>query len=139
MTAAFIDTNVLLYLVSADTRKAAIAEDLLRAGGHVSVQNLAELTAVCRRKAKMSWEDIDLLRSLVRQQCRVHSLTISVHNRAFEISAKTGYSIFDAQVLAAAAKAECGVVLSEDMQDGHDLSSLGLPLMIRNPFAGDHQ
>ncbi len=139
MMAAFVDTNVLLYLISADTRKAAIAEEVLRTGGHVSVQNLAEMTAVCRRKAKMDWAEIEVVRSLVRQQCKVHPLTVSVHNRAFAIAARTGYSIYDAQILAAAAKAGCGLVLSEDMHDGHDLSALGLPIVIRNPFAGSSQ
>src|SRR5690606_23711750 len=39
----FLDTNVLVYLASADRRKADIAERLLADGGTVSVQVLNEL------------------------------------------------------------------------------------------------
>lgn len=135
MTGVFFDTNVLLYLLSDDSRKADMAESLLRAGGHVSVQNLAELTAVCRRKFRMAWEDIAAVRQLVEAQCKVHGLTRAAHNRAFELAVATGYTIYDAQILAAAAAAGCHTVWSEDMHDGHDLSALGAPLAIRNPFA----
>jgi len=134
VSTAFFDTNILLYLISDDTDKAAIAERLLRAGGHVSVQNLAELTAVCRRKYRMAWADIDAVGQLVQEQCKVHGLTPPVHSKAFKLAASTGYTIYDAQILAAAAAAHCVTVWSEDMQDGHDLSSLGAPLVIRNPF-----
>lgn len=55
---AFFDTNVLLYLVSADSRKADRAESLLAQGGHVSVQVLNEFASAARRKAAMPWEEI---------------------------------------------------------------------------------
>jgi predicted nucleic acid-binding protein len=40
---AFIDTNVLLYLLSADPDKAGRAEAVLRAGGLTDAQSLNEL------------------------------------------------------------------------------------------------
>ena len=71
----------------------------------------------------------------IEAQCKVHGLTRAVHNRAFALATATGYSIYDAQILAAAAAAGCSTVWSEDMHDGHDLSALDAPLIIRNPFA----
>ena len=49
MGRVFFDTNVVLYLLSADERKADIAEALLAKGGVVSVQVLNEAASVCRR------------------------------------------------------------------------------------------
>lgn len=139
MSTAFFDSNVLLYLISEDRRKADIAEGLLLAGGHVSVQNLAEVTSVCRRKYCMPWEDIDALRALITRECKVHALTKAIHNEAFAIASRTGYTIYDAQILAAAAQSGCAVVWSEDMQDGHRLTVGRVDLEIRNPFGGgDH-
>ena len=42
----FFDTNVILYLLSADTGKADRAEVLLTAGGTISVQVLNEFASV---------------------------------------------------------------------------------------------
>ena len=47
-TRSFIDTNVLVYLLSADTGKADRAEEVIRAGATISVQVLNELTNVAR-------------------------------------------------------------------------------------------
>lgn len=51
---AFIDSNVLLYLLSADADKANRAEEIVRAGGLISVQVLNEIVNVARRKLAMS-------------------------------------------------------------------------------------
>jgi len=51
---AFLDTNVLLYLLSGDAAKADRAEKLIAAGGVVSVQVLNEFTSVASRKLGMS-------------------------------------------------------------------------------------
>src|SRR5207247_7211694 len=60
---AFFDTNVVLYLFSADATKADRAEELIASGGTISVQVLIELAAVARRKLSMT-----LARSLRRQR-----------------------------------------------------------------------
>ncbi len=139
MNGAFFDSNVLIYLISEDLDKASIAEALLLEGGDVSVQVLSELTSVCRRKFRMEWEDIDDVRRLIRRHCKLHALTPSIHNKAFDLASHSGYTIYDAQILAAAAHVGCGVVWSEDMQDGHRVSVSGKTLEIRNPFARAHE
>ena len=54
----FFDTNVVLYLFSADARKAGIAEQELGIGGIVSVQVLNEFASVATRKIKMPMADV---------------------------------------------------------------------------------
>ena len=55
----FHDTNVLLYLMSADTAKADRAEALLARGGCISVQVLNEFASVASRKLAMPWSEIE--------------------------------------------------------------------------------
>ena len=57
---AFFDTNIPLYLLSADAGKASRAEDLLAERGTISVQVLNEFAAVARRKHATPWPDVVL-------------------------------------------------------------------------------
>src|SRR5688572_21926357 len=57
MSAEFLDSSVVLYLASADTAKANRAEELVGAGGLISVQVLNEVANVLRRKLAMSWQE----------------------------------------------------------------------------------
>ena len=52
-TDIFFDTNVLLYLISGDSIKADRAEELIGAGGVISVQVLNEFASVASRKNSM--------------------------------------------------------------------------------------
>ncbi len=54
----FFDTKVLLYLLSADQAKARRAEELIAAGGWVSVQVLNEFASVALRKLRMPIAEI---------------------------------------------------------------------------------
>ena len=138
MSLPFFDTNILLYLVSDEAGKADRVEKILGAGGQISVQVLAELTAVCRRKFAMDWRDIDVLRRLVMRHCRVHPLTIAVHDAAFALARSTGYRIYDSQIIAAAIRSGATTLWSEDMQAGQQFGPLDdspLRLTIVNPFA----
>jgi len=49
----FFDTNVVLYLISGDSIKADRAEELIGAGGVISVQVLNEFASVASRKNSM--------------------------------------------------------------------------------------
>jgi predicted nucleic acid-binding protein len=62
----FLDTNVILYLLSEDMTKADRAEALLAQGGTVSVQVLNEAANVMTRKLKMGLDEAEdiLLRRL---------------------------------------------------------------------------
>jgi predicted nucleic acid-binding protein len=127
----FFDTTILIYAISDSDPRAAIAEELLAAGGHISVQVLNEFAAVARRKLKMSWEEIAEALAAVRALCESPApLTVAVHEQALELAARYGYHIYVALILASAIDAGCTTLYSEDMHDGHDLG----PIAIRNPF-----
>jgi predicted nucleic acid-binding protein len=129
---AFIDTNVLLHLLSADVRKADRAEATVRAGGMISVQVLDEIASVARRKLAMPWAQLNEVLTLIRSLCRVEPLTVEIHERGRTVAERYGLSVHDAMIVAAALLGGCETLYSEDMQDGLLIDQ---QLRIRNPFA----
>jgi predicted nucleic acid-binding protein len=128
---SFFDTTILIYSISSDQPRAAMAEKLLADGGWISVQVLNEFAAVARRKLDMSWEETREALSAIRALCETPTpLSIETHQAALEIAARYGYQIYDALILAAALESHCDVLYTEDMQNGQRIG----PLIIRNPF-----
>ena len=127
----FFDTNVVLYLLSADTAKADRAEELLAIGGIISVQVLNEFSAVASRKLRMSWPEIREVLAQVRAVCNVEPMSVDTHDRAAQLAERYGLSIYDALIVAAALLAGCSTLYSKDMQNGQVIER---QLTIRNPF-----
>ena len=133
MTAAevFFDTNVVIYLLSEDAAKADRAEELLAAGGRVSVQVLNEFAAVASRKLGMGWKDIGEILTQVRAVCPVEPLTIETHEQGLAIAARYGLGVYDAMIVASALLAGCKALYSEDLQHGQIFER---QLTVHNPF-----
>lgn len=130
--APWLDSNVVLYVFSADDAKADRAEALLQ-GAVVGVQGLNECANVARRKFGMSWlEVIDAL-SQVKRLCNVRDLTLAVHEEALRLVERYRLAWFDALQVAGALEANCSVLYSEDMHHGLKIDGR---LTIRNPFRG---
>ena len=127
----FVDTNVLLYLLSADESKANRAEQVLSAGGVLSVQVLNEFASVAARKLKMSIAEVRETLAAVRAACQVVPLSVETHDLGLRIAERYGASIYDAMIIASALLAGCKTILSEDMQEGMRFHE---NLDIRNPF-----
>lgn len=127
----FFDTTILIYAVSDQEGRSAVALDLLSTGGYMSAQVLNEFTAVARRKLKMEWHEIRDALDAIRVLCEPPlAITARTHDAAVEIAERYGYHIYDALILASAMEAKCDTLCSEDMQDGHRIDSL----VIENPF-----
>ena len=127
---AFIDTNVILYLLSPDATKADRAEALLSRGGVISVQVLNEFASVAVRKLGMSVPEVREILATVRAVCDVVPLSIDIHDVALNFAERYHLSIYDAAIVATAVPAKCRTLYSEDMQDGQKIEGL----TIRNPF-----
>lgn len=130
MPGSFFDTNVLLYAVSADHRKADRAEELILQGGTISIQNVNEYVHVARRKFGLSWERLNSHLRGLRAAFDVVPVTVAIHERGLQIAQRYGLSTYDAMIVAAALEAGCDTLWSEDMQDGQMIGTL----TIRNPF-----
>lgn len=129
----FLDTNVLLYLLSADAKKADRAEALLNDGATVGVQVLNEFASVTAKKLGMPWAEIDDVLGLIRRQCAVRDLTLAIHERALGLAREHRFAWYDALIVAAALDAGCTLLYSEDMQDRMKVAGR---LVIVNPFIG---
>ena len=130
MTKPFIDSNVVLYLFSSDTAKADKAEQVLEAGGFISVQVLNEVTSVCLRKLKMTWQEVDAVHLALKATCVVLPLTLATHEMAVQFSKRFKLSFYDASIVASAVSSGASTLLSEDMQSGLMIDGLS----IQNPF-----
>lgn len=130
MTKPFIDSNVVLYLFSSDAAKANQAEQVLEAGGFISVQVLNEVTSVCLRKLKMSWQEVDEVLLALKATCSVLPLTLATHEMAVQLAKRFKLSFYDANIVASAVSSGASTLLSEDMQNGLLIDGLS----IQNPF-----
>jgi predicted nucleic acid-binding protein len=131
MSGEFLDSNVLVYAFTADPR-ATTAQGLLERGCTISVQALNEFTNIARRKLGMTWQEIREALAAIRTLCRaILPVDLDVHTDAIRIAERHGYGIFDALIIAAALRADCATLWSEDMQDGIVVDSR---LRIANPF-----
>lgn len=128
----FFDTNVLLYLLSPDPRKADIAEHLVSLGGTISVQILNEFTQVARRKFGMAASDVVTVLSTLRRTLKVEPLTEVAHDLGVAVSVKYSLSVYDAMIVASALLCGATRLYSEDMQSGLLVEK---QLRIENPFA----
>lgn len=128
---AFLDTNVLLYLLSADLHKAERAEELVGQGGWISVQVLNEFASVASRKHRLGWPEIREALAAIRANCQVLPLTPRVHDRGLDLLDAHSLSLYDAMIVAAALEADCRTLWTEDLQHGQVVDQ---QLTLRNPF-----
>jgi len=132
MSGIFLDSNIVLYVLSADLRKANTAETLLAQQPTISVQVLNEVTSVCHRKLKMPWPEIQEILTAVKATCTVVPLTVETHAQAVQIAQQHQLSFYDAHILSAALACGAHTLMSEDMHTG--LIVQGLEIL--NPFLG---
>ena len=126
----FVDTNVLLYLLSNDADKSAAAETLLKDRVIVSVQVLNEFANVAHRKFRFSWEEVRAVLVDIVRFSEVHVLTTRTHELGLDIAERYGFAFYDSLIVAAALEAGCKRLLSEDFQHAQRIDGL----RIENPF-----
>ena len=130
MSGDFFDTNVLLYLISEDARKADRAEALVRQGGGISVQVLNEAASIMRGKLRMSWRETREFLALVRGLPDVAPVTLEAHELGLEFAERYGLSIYDSMIAAAALNG-CARLWSQGTQDS---MRIGEGLRVVDPF-----
>lgn len=129
----FFDTSVLPYALAQNDPRSDVAIGLLAGGGVVGVQSLNEFAAVARRKLSMPWEEIVEALEAIKELCpNPVPLTKEEHEPAVGISRRYGYEIYDSLMIAAALRARCRTLYSEDLASGQEVQGLA----IRNPFTG---
>jgi predicted nucleic acid-binding protein len=126
----FFDTNVFVYLLSADGEKASRAEDLIRQRGVISVQVLNEIVSAGLRKLAPSMRQIRDVLAVARAACEVKILDLPTHELALDLAERYRLAFYDALIVAAASLAGCSVLYTEDLQHGQRFDGVA----VRNPF-----
>jgi predicted nucleic acid-binding protein len=135
----FLDTNIFVYSFDASSpKKAAQAQKLIRnalatGGGIVSYQVVQEFFNVALRRFSKPMSSLDAqqyLSTTFRPLLAVHS-SPALYGEALRIGARFKLPWYDSLIVASAIEGECGVLYSEDFQDGQQIGSLTLS----NPFA----
>jgi len=133
----FVDTNVFLYARdSRETTKQLLAAEWLaflwqEQAGRTSVQVLSEFYVNATRKlspglsAESAWDDVQALMAR-----RPQPLDEIVLTSGRQVQERYGLSWWDSLVVAAAQEQGCGLLLTEDLQDGAVLGGV----TIRSPF-----
>lgn len=137
MTTVFVDSNVLVYARDAsEHERQPAAADWIRTlwatrTGRLSTQVLSEFYVTVTAKldpgldpteartdvrALMTWDPLATDRSLIAS--------------AWEIEDRFGFSFWDALIVAGARRSGCTHLLTEDLQDGHDLDGT----LVVDPF-----
>ncbi len=133
----FVDTNVLVYAYdrSAGSKREKaqkIVADLWDSGlGVVSTQVLQEFFVTVKRKLPKTM-DLDTAKDVVSDLLKWDLVVVegSVILEAIALQRDHGYSFWDSLIIAAAAKAGCTILLSEDLASGQNIKGI----TIRNPF-----
>ena len=133
----FFDTNILIY---ADDKAAPskqsralelVAEHRRAKTGVVSLQVLQEYFVTVTRKlgvdATIARRKVELI-----AEFDVAAPDVTDILAAIDLHRLHGFSFWDALVLRAAKQAGCGVLFTEDMQNGRELDGV----QIVNPFVG---
>ncbi len=134
----FLDTNIFVYSFDArhpskqKTAQALIEKALLDNNGLVSYQVVQEFLNVALRKFEKPFSALEArsyLDLVLAPLCRALP-TFKLYQRALELKEETGFSFYDALILASALEAGCKTLYTEDL--GHRQRVAGLT--IQNPF-----
>lgn len=131
MSADFLDTNVLIYLLEDDPQKTATASRLVEAGGVISVQVLNEIAAAGLRKRPDGWTKLSQFLLTIVRLLRVDPVSVETHLLGLELIHRHRFAVYDSMIVAAALLAGSETLWSEDMHDGLVIDGR---LTIRNPF-----
>lgn len=133
MSLAFFDTNILVYCFARGDPRMPTARNLLAAGGCIGVQSLNEFANVAWRKMRLPWSKLHGAREQILMVCEPPvPVTFDIHEAGLALAEQHAFSIYDAMIVAAALKAGCDILYSEDMHNGLVVDGR---LTIINPFA----
>jgi predicted nucleic acid-binding protein len=130
---AFLDTNLFVYaLDQRDREKQERCLELIAAVGHnavASTQVMQELFSAALRKLSLTPY---IAKAAVQQLYRFEIVQVSpaIIEQAMDCVLLYSISFWDALIVAAAAAANCRVLLTEDLQHGQSL----LGVRIENPL-----
>ena len=129
--AAFIDSNVLIFLTTTQKVKQDKAMALLADQAVVSVQVLYELIDISRADG-LDWTRTGDFVEVVATLAKVQSLTLETNRLARRIGEKYDLTFHDGMLVASALEAGCDTIYSAELPAGMRFED---KLVVVNPFA----
>jgi predicted nucleic acid-binding protein len=132
----FLDSNILVYAHDdADPRKRQIGQDLIKRAvlGEMSMstQTLAEFSATLLHKFSRQFSPDEITAILdALAPIRLVVPDAGTVRRAVEAHAAYGLHFYDGMIVAAAERASCSRIWSEDLNDGQKYFGIA----VENPF-----
>jgi len=132
----FVDSNIWLYLFTNDdlgkkNMVKAFLDELIGTGSlYVSWQIFNEVWSNLLKKGVDRTETLAMAKH-IRESSEVVDFSFDLLVRAHDLRSRHAISFWDSLVVAAAMAADCGTLVSEDMQDGKRFDGL----LVRNIFA----
>jgi predicted nucleic acid-binding protein len=116
---AFIDTNIFVYAQRTDdSKKRQIAEDAIDYFNCVaSTQVLNEISNVFTKKYPMPAEKVEYLLRSISEISEIVVVDEQIIYKALYFHKRYVIPYYDCLMIAAAVKAECQLLISEDIQD----------------------
>ena len=132
---AFLDTNVLVYAFDrSEPAKMRVAQQLLSdpdADFVTSAQVLSEFYVTTTRKLDPPLDHVAALEAMeYLSRLPVVAIDDRLVTSAAILTETESLSLWDAQIVAAAARAGCDELLTEDLNDGQVIAGVN----VRNPF-----
>ncbi len=133
----FLDTNILVYAYDKhEPEKAEKAQAILKSGiaeesAVLSSQVLGEFFVVVTRRIPRPLSADEAMRIIdILMVLPVAEVDLSLVRRAVETCKQYGISYWDALIVAAAERAGCRRILSEDLGNGQEYNGV----VVENPF-----
>ena len=137
MSAAFLDTNILIYahLKVKDDPRCERAHRFLKSSARfvLSTQIIAEYSARMIRQKLLDEEIYENVEALLAHY-DVRDVSTSTLRTAWGVRQRYGFSFWDSQVVASALEAGCATLYTEDLQHGQVIEQR---LTVMNPLLGD--
>ena len=127
----FLDTNILLYLLSDDKSKKDKAKKLFQSDHHISIQVLNEFSNVSLKRFKLSISDTKEIIENISKKSKIVPYSEKTILSALDLKERYKYQFYDSLILATALENSCEILYSEDMQHKQIIEQ---SLQIINPF-----
>jgi predicted nucleic acid-binding protein len=134
----FVDTNIFLYAALEDdfqqgkrTDAVNLLKGLIDKLVYVNTQVLQEFYSVMLRHGASGDAIRDRLDAIIGET-KVSVITVKTVKRCWDIRMKYQYNYWDCLILASALEHDCGILYTEDLQNGQIIEKT---LKIVNPFA----
>lgn len=127
----FLDTNILLYLLSDDAHKKDVAKKLFKNNHNISIQVLNEFSNVSLKRFKLTTQDTKNIIEKISENSNIFSYSADTIMNALNLKERYKYQFYDCLILATALENSCTILYSEDMQHKQIIEK---NLQIINPF-----